>query len=71
MHCGDPVQFGSIPETGNDNKYWIQTCKTQFDYCLEEYAIEEYQDTGGIWEWVQIDTQLMLNRRRSRQDLRR
>jgi hypothetical protein len=47
----------SLAATKDDSKYWRETCKTQYDYRLEEYAVEQYQDNGDTWEWVRIDTQ--------------
>jgi len=47
----------SLAATNDDSKYWREICKTQYDYRLEEYAVEQYQDNGDTWEWVRIDTQ--------------
>jgi len=47
----------SLPATQNDGVYWQRRCDTQFDYRLEQYAIEEYQDNGDIQQWVRIGTQ--------------
>lgn len=47
----------TLPATQNDGMYWQRRCDTQFDYRLEEYAIEEYQDNGDTQQWVRIGTQ--------------
>lgn len=46
-----------LAATQNENVYWQQRCMTQFDYRLELYVIEQFQDDGDVQQWVRIGTQ--------------
>lgn len=47
----------TLPASRDDSIFRQRICQTQYDYRLEEYAIEQYQDNGDTWVWVRIGTE--------------
>jgi len=55
---GSSTGFGwTLPASGNDIIFRQRACQIQYDYRLEEYVIEQYQDNGDTWVWVRIGTE--------------
>ena len=55
---GSSVGFTwTLPASRDDTTFRQRVCQTQYDYRLEEYAVEQYQDNGDTWVWVRIGTE--------------